>query len=116
MEDNSKEYIDFLPVGSVVIVKGNVKKMAIIARGVMTEIKSELRFFDYAAVLYPEGLVSDKLIYFNHKDINKVIYMGFVDDDEIIMKENLNNWIHQTSVRRGSAYELNMENLAKGKA
>ena len=54
-----------LPLGSVVILKGNVKKMMIIARLIALPVKGQVYRFDYGACLYPEGMVGDSLIYFN---------------------------------------------------
>lgn len=109
----SPDYIEFYPVGSVVIVKGNVKKMAVMARGVMTEIQGELNYFDYAGVLYPEGLISNQLVYFNHKDIVKVVYKGYEDEDEMMMRDNVNEWIKKTNIKRGNPYDLNVKNMMK---
>ena len=114
MDEMAKEnYLELHPIGSVVIVKGNVKKMVIIARGIMTEISSELSFFDYAGVLYPEGLVSNQLIYFNHKDILKVIYEGYSDEDEEMMRDTVNEWMQKTNIKRGNPYDLNVSNIMK---
>lgn len=112
MEQNRKpNYIEFYPVGTVVIVKGNIKKLAVIARGIMTEIRGELCYFDYAGVLYPEGLINSQLIYFNHKDILKVVYKGYEDEDEAMMKDNVNEWIAKSNIRQGSPYELNVSKM-----
>lgn len=46
-----------LPLGSVVILKGNVKKMMIIARLIALPVKGQVYRFDYGACLYPEGMV-----------------------------------------------------------
>lgn len=109
-------YIEFHPIGSVVIAKGNVKKMAIIARGIMAEINGTLKYFDYAAVMYPEGLLSEQLIYFNHQDILKVVHTGYSDDDEEMMRDTINEWMDKTDVKRGNPYELNLSNqLRKNK-
>lgn len=112
MEQNyNNEAVSFYPVGSVVIVKGNVRKMVVLARCVMTEIQGVLRFFDYAGALYPEGLVNSQMVYFNHKDISKIIFEGYSDEDEVMMKENLNDWIAKTNIKRGNPYDLNVQNM-----
>ncbi|MCM1496393.1 MAG: DUF4176 domain-containing protein [Bacteroides sp.] len=112
MEQNhNNEALSFYPVGSVVIVKGNVRKMIVLARCVMTEIQGTLHFFDYAGALYPEGLVNSQMIYFNHKDISRIIFEGYSDEDEVMMKENLNDWIEKTNIKRGNPYDLNVKNM-----
>lgn len=110
-QNNNNEAISFHPVGSVVIVKGNVRKMIVLSRCVMTEIQGTLQFFDYAGALYPEGLVNNQLIYFNHKDICKTVFEGYSDEDETMMQENLHDWIAKTKIKRGNPYDLNVKNM-----
>jgi len=74
-----------LPLGSIVILKGNTKKMMIIARLIALPVKGQVYRFDYGACLYPEGMVGDSLIYFNQEDILKVVQEGYTDDDNEIM-------------------------------
>lgn len=112
--DNNVDNIDFLPVGSVVIIKGNVRKIMVVARGVMTKINDEMMLFDYGAVLYPDGLINEKIIYFNHKDIHSVVFKGFEDSDEILMRENINNWIKENKYVRGNPYEINRKMRNRG--
>ncbi|MFZ2539570.1 MAG: DUF4176 domain-containing protein [Oscillospiraceae bacterium] len=102
--------IVFLPIGSIVIVKGGVKKSMIIARGLATVINGETKYFDYGACLYPEGLMGDSVMYFNHADIAKVVFKGFTDDDDVMMVENINEWLEKTPLKRGNPYQLNQQN------
>lgn len=106
MESEKYEYVDFLPVGSVIILRGNVRKLIIIARGVMSSLDDTSIYFDYAGVLYPDGLISDRLLYFNHSDIMKVVFKGFSDEDEILMKDNINHWIMDTHIKKGNPYDI----------
>ena len=59
------------------------------ARGLEVTIGRKQRFFDYGAVGYPEGMEGDKLVYFQHIDINKVIFKGYTDQEDAIMVENI---------------------------
>lgn len=111
--EQKENYIEYYPIGSVIVVRGNVKKVVVIARGLMTELDGELQYFDYGAVTYPEGLISDKLIYFNHKDIQKVVFEGYADEDETLMKENINRWVQKVNLKQGDPYELNVSNRMK---
>ncbi len=50
------------------------------------------KLFDYVGCLSPEGFISsDKNLLFNHDQIEKIISMGFVDEEEKQFKEKLNN-------------------------
>lgn len=67
---------NLLPVGSVVLNKNADKKLMII--GIL--IESEGIRHDYIAVTYPEGFMDAQHLYaFNHEDIEKVEFIGFVD-------------------------------------
>lgn len=79
----------FLPLGSVVIIDGGIKKMLIIARGAFTNIKGEMRYFDYGACTYPEGVIGDAMLYFNHENIQTVVSEGYQDEEEELMQKNL---------------------------
>lgn len=70
----------YLPIGSVVLLKNATKRLMIIA--IKTTDTGSLIEYDYGAVLYPEGYISANKIYlFNNKDVAKVFYPGY-DDDE----------------------------------
>jgi len=47
-----------LPLGSIIILKGNTKKMMIISRVIAVPVKGNIYRFDYGACLYPEGATS----------------------------------------------------------
>ncbi|MBO5387811.1 MAG: DUF4176 domain-containing protein [Lachnospiraceae bacterium] len=106
--------IDFLPLGSVVIVKGNIKKIVIVARGLIIKVNGQMRLFDYGGVLYPEGMLSDEIVYFNHKDIKNVVHTGFKDGDDELIVENINEWINESEIKHGEPYEINLQKLKSG--
>lgn len=81
----------FLPLGTVVLLK-NAKKPILIT-GFVVMGKNRV-LYDYAALPYPEGLISSDFSFlFNHEQIDKVLYKGYVDDTEISFKKLLNESI-----------------------
>lgn len=72
---------DFLPIGSVVLLKGAAKRLMICGR---VQVQSEQnKVYDYSGCLYPEGYLGAKEMYlFNNEDIDKVYYMGMQDEEE----------------------------------
>lgn len=102
--------VDFLPLGSVVKIRGSLRKTMIIARGLMTIIGEKALFFDYGGVIYPEGLVGDQLLYFNHEDIEEVIFKGYEDEENKQVLKNLDNWMAQSDAEKGNPYEINKNN------
>lgn len=72
----------FLPVGTVVLLKGGSKRAMIIGYCPVTE---DGQAFDYSACLYPEGVISSKEgLLFNHDQIVKIFHTGYADNEEII--------------------------------
>lgn len=79
----------YLPLGSVVRVKGGVQKFMIISRGVVLNLENKQQMVDYGSCVFPQGVVSDKIIYFNHSDIVEVLYTGYSDDLDQRMVKNI---------------------------
>ena len=71
----------FLPIGSVVLLKGATKKLMI--TGYCSAVPAEPnKTYDYVSCLFPEGnLAGDDVALFNHEQIEKIVYLG-LDDDE----------------------------------
>lgn len=96
------EKIDYLPLGSVVLLNGGIQKLLIIARGINTKQDDQIVFFDYGAVLYPDGLTGDRMAYFNHDAVNKVVFYGYDDEESKIYSNNINDYLAANpSVQRG---------------
>lgn len=100
------ERVEYLPLGSVVILKGGVQKVVICARGLVTMATNPSGFFDYGGSLYPQGIIGDQILYFNHKDIAKVVFEGFSDDDDKMMVDNINEWFESSEFERADTSGL----------
>lgn len=90
------ERINFIPLGSVILLHGGIQKLLIIARGINTKQGDQAVFFDYGAVLYPEGLTGDRMAYFNHDAVSKVVFYGYDDEDSKICANNINDYLAAT--------------------
>jgi len=82
-----------LPMGSIVYLKGGNQKVMILNRGPQVEIKNQRQLFDYSAAVYPMGLSPEKIIYFNSKNIDKVLFEGFSDEEEVRFQELYKKWL-----------------------
>lgn len=79
----------YLPIGTVCLLKDGKKRIMIIGFCIEPE-EEKGKIYDYGACLYPEGIISsDKTILFNHDQIDKIYYMGYVDDEEKKFDNNL---------------------------
>ncbi len=87
MENNER----FLPIGSVVILKGGKRELMIMSYCVMPnggevydkngKVEDAPKLFDYGACFYPEGMVtSDQIFAFNHEQIDRVCFKGYETD------------------------------------
>jgi len=58
--------------------------------------------YDYSRCFYPQGLDPNNVFYFNEENIDKVLFEGFLDEEERF-REIYDNWIDE-----------NKENIEKG--
>lgn len=101
--ENSK----ILPLGSVVYLKEGNKKVLIIARGLVAKNGEGHIYFDYGGVPYPEGLMDDKMAYFQHDGISKVVFEGYSDLDDEATVEKINLYIEKhPEIPRGDVKQL----------
>ncbi len=70
----------YLPIGTVCTIKNHQKKVMIV--GVFSvEYNGTVKMYDYRGCDYPEGLLlSNKMLSFNHSDIENIVYMGYKDE------------------------------------
>lgn len=85
--------VKFHALGSIVLLDGGIQKIVITSRGLIVNNNGEEMFFDYAGVPYPEGVINDRLLYFNHDGIAKVIFEGYSDGDDEIFVDNINRYL-----------------------
>lgn len=70
----------YLPIGTVVQLKGGTKRAMIIGYCPVIETGES---FDYSACVFPEGVMSSRDgLLFNHGEIEKISHMGLSDEEE----------------------------------
>lgn len=81
----------FLPIGTVVLLKGGEKRLMITGFCSVGD-GDESKVWDYNGCLYPEGVINSKKVFlFNHEQIEEISHLGLaLDDEEIKFKEKLN--------------------------
>ena len=96
----------FLPIGSIVLLKGGKRELMINSYCIMPSGdvydkngKVDLKgptMFEYGACFYPEGMVSsDQLFAFNHSQIEKVCFKGYETDAHKQLSELLNKTLDE---------------------
>lgn len=80
---NDKKLRKYLPIGTVVLLKGAKKRLMITGFCAVKKDEKENKVFDYCGVVYPEGVIKvDQVCLFDHKQIEKVFHMGLYNDEE----------------------------------
>lgn len=101
MENEKKIEDKFLPIGSVVMLKGGTKPIMITSFCIFPIGKVYNKFgevntagihsYDYGAVFYPEGYVrTDRTFAFNHEQIDKVLFKGLETEKHKVYSNELN--------------------------
>lgn len=77
----------FLPIGTVVLLKGGKKELMITSycvypnnaqQGGDQGERPEKKIYDYGSCLYPEGVIEpNTLCAFNHDQIEKICHLGY---------------------------------------
>ena len=88
----------FLPLGTVVMLKGASKRLMITGFCTMAAEEAEGVMYDYSGCMYPEGVISsDQTALFNHDQIEKIYHLGLVDQEEKDFKIKLNQLLYANS-------------------
>lgn len=71
---------NYLPIGSIVLLKDGNKKLMIFGIIQSDQDESESQEYDYIGVPYPEGNMGQDYQYlFNHQDVDKIVNRGYED-------------------------------------
>lgn len=95
----------YLPIGTVVMLKGGSKRVMIAGFCAMAEEAGD-KVYDYSGCIYPEGFISStQTCLFDHEQIEKVYFKGLVDEEEVNFKKKLNLFINQLNREQASTDE-----------
>lgn len=79
----------YLPIGSVVLLKGGKKRLMITGYCMQTQEKPGV-IYDYSGCIFPEGVIrSDITSVFNHDQIVRIDFTGFNDEESKAFLEKL---------------------------
>jgi len=88
----------FLPIGSVVRLKGAQKYLMIVGFCTISPENPD-KIMDYNGCFYPEGIISSQLnLLFNHEQIEEILFEGFQNEEEQEFKIKLNEYINKESL------------------
>lgn len=79
----------YLPIGTVVILKGATKRIMITGFASMSPETGD-KIFDYSGCTYPEGFMNyNEVCVFDHNQIDKVFFKGYSDEEDQEFKKVL---------------------------
>ena len=89
----------FLPIGTVVMLKGGSKRVMISGFcAIEGQNQKENKMWDYSGCLYPEGFLSStQTCLFDHDQIETVYHYGLVDEEEEKFKVQLKELLNEAN-------------------
>ncbi len=88
-------YEKVLPIGTVVLLQ-NAQKRGMIIGYQRTAANGDGHIFDYCGCPYPEGYLSpEQTFVFDHEQIDRIIYVGFQNAEEMNFQEQLKEIIEE---------------------
>ena len=93
-----------LPLGSIVTLKnGDATELMIIARATVINRGIDEVYYDYGAVLTPQGMISPEEVYFfNMENVDEIIFTGFINDEEINFSEQYDELVSNSKIKKGN--------------
>lgn len=93
---------ELLPLGSIVYLEEGTQKIVIVGRGAIFEDPDtgEQVFADYMGVLYPMGLQTNSTLFFQHENIDEVVFEGYHDDEEDRFLKVYHEWEENLKIPR----------------
>lgn len=87
------EWSGILPPGSVVKLKGAIRRLQII--GLVQANAETKKLYDYCAVPFPEGYIgTDKVLMFQHEDIDRIYAVGHLDEGTYSFLDHAEQRLH----------------------
>jgi len=95
----------YLPIGSVVLLKGATKRV-MVSGFLAVDNEDTSVVYDYSGCMYPEGFLgSDQVLMFNHDQIESISFAGFEDKEQEEFLKNLKE------IANGLMEQRNVETL-----
>ena len=105
----------YLPIGTVCILKNAAKRVMITGYAVKGKESGD-KVYDYVGCLYPEGVVnSNQNLLFDHVQIDKIFYMGYIDEEQKELMIKLKEFINNNNMNLGNNNVVNQtQTIADG--
>ncbi len=89
-----------MPLGSIIYLDEATAKLMIVGRGPIFESDGDNVYSDYVGVIYPEGINPEDAIFFNHENIEKIVFEGYKDEEEERFMEVYKDWESELKLKK----------------
>lgn len=96
---------DVFVIGTIVRIKNSKRELMIVQKYVLHNENNKQVIYDYGACLFPEGIIGNSLFYFNHSDIEEVLYKGMSNEKDKIYNEIMTTYIEEKHIPHGEGNE-----------
>lgn len=88
------------PLGTVLYLQDGTEKVMVVGRGVIYQDEETNLdvFVDYMGCLYPTGVNPNNTIFFNHENIDRIVFEGLKDDEEERFLQVYEEWLKKVTV------------------
>ncbi|EKJ3581708.1 TPA: DUF4176 domain-containing protein [Enterococcus faecalis] len=95
---------EILPLGTVVALKnGDGTQLMIVSRAIIIEENKQDCYYDYGAVLIPEGMSTPEAVYFfNKENVGDIIFRGYENEEEKQYASQYDQMINQANIKKGT--------------
>ena len=89
-----------LPVGTVVLLTGETKRLMILGYQQRT-VKEPDKIYDYIGCTYPEGFLGvEEMLAFNHSDIAHIYALGLQNEEQMAFRAELEQQLDKQILRK----------------
>ena len=89
-----------LPVGTVVMLKGGMKRLMIMGYQ-QSQSEKLTKIYDYIACEYPEGFIKvEDMVLFNHKDIDHIFSLGLQNAEQVEFRKDLEQELIKLNLKK----------------
>lgn len=92
-----------LPLGSVVtLLNGDGSLLMVVSRASIVVEQENECYYDYGAVLIPQGMVTpEHVFFFNKENVKDVLFRGFENKEELDFAEKYDEMLLNSTISKG---------------
>ena len=98
----------YLPIGSVVILKGATKRLMISGFCALDNSNKD-KIWDYSGCMYPEGFINtNQICLFDHDQIEKIFFQGFINEEQEVFMNKVNELTSNRKIQTNESKDFSI--------